>query len=433
MNKEYGKLAVLGGEPTVTENSPAWPYFDDGDIEAVRECMLKSREDWRWACSAVGGGPAQELEELFQEHLGRKHALSTCGGGPALHIACMAAGIGLGDEVITTPYSWGQTTACILQAGGIPVFADISPETLTIDPESIEEQMTDKTKAIVLVHIYGIPADMGPIMELAGRYGLTVIADCAQAHGSRYNGQFVGTYADIACFSIGSGKNLAAGDAGMLVTENRELYEKALLAGMHPGRVGKEITNAELKDRVDSLIYTYRISTFSAALACNQMKRLEEMNSWRRRNAALLVRELQDVPGIAPLEIPDICDPAYHILPFTFVADEVPGVERHQYIAALSAEGVPIGGSYVGTPINLRRTFQQKEWWLGYGYPWKASERSEKMTYEKGDCPVAEKRCSELDLSMGGGSWWKDVSPLIKQIGAAFRKVASNIEQVRNI
>ena len=430
---EKEKLAVFDGEPTVTADAPNWPYFADEEIEAVRRCMEKSREDWKWACSAVGGGPAEELEEMFEDYLGREFAVSTCGGGPALHIACMAAGIELGDEVITTPYSWGQTVSCILQAGGVPIFADINPRTLTLDPDAIEEQITEATKAIVLVHIYGVPAEMDRIMELAQQHDLMVIEDCAQAQGSRYKGDLVGTHAHLSCFSIGSGKNLAVGEGGMIATDDRQLYEKCLLSGMHPGRTGGEIEDEDLKDRVDSLIYTYRIGVFSAALGCKQMERLEEMNQWRRRNAANLREELRDVPGIHPLDLPEGHDPAYHILPWTFAADEVPGVARQQYIRALSAEGVPIGGSYVGTPIHLRRTFQRKEWWLGNGYPWAASDRGDDITYSEGDCPVAEQRCSELDLKMGGGTWWKDVSPLIEQIGQAFRKVTGQLGRVSEI
>lgn len=425
------QLAVFDGPKTVTADAPNWPFFSDEEIEAVNACLEHSREDWKYACSAAGGGPAEELEGIFADYLGREFTVSTCGGGPALHIACMAAGIGLGDEVITTPYSWGQTTSCILQAGGIPIFGDIDPRTLTLDPDSIEEQITDATKAIVLVHIFGVPADMDRIMEVARCHDLKVIEDCAQAQGSRYKGDLVGTHADISCFSIGSGKNLAVGEGGMIATDDRQLYEKCLLTGMHPGRTGGEIQDPDLKKRIDSLIYTYRIGTFSAALACRQMERLEEMNRWRRRNAARLREEIEQMPGIRPLDLPDGHDPAYHMIPWTFVPEEVPGVSRTQYIRALAAEGVPIGGSYVGTPIHLRRTFQKKEWWLGGGYPWAASERTQEITYHEGDCPVAERRCAELDLRIGGGTWWKDVTPLIEQIGQAFRKVTGQIERVK--
>jgi dTDP-4-amino-4,6-dideoxygalactose transaminase len=427
------ELAIFGGEKAVTESSPPWPFFTDEEIEAVRQCMVRSRADWREACSAAAGGTAGAFEQRFAASLGRRYAIATAGAGPALHVACLAAGVQLGDEVITTPYSWGQTVSCILQAGGIPIFADIHPDTLTLDPARVEPLLTEHTRAIVVADLYGIPADLDALMALAARHGLIVIEDCAQAHGSLYKGTPVGTRGHFGCFSIGSGKNLAAGDGGVLVTDDEELHERALLAGMHPARTHEQITRPELKERIDSLIYTYRINVFTAAVALKQLERLDELNAWRRRNAARLRDALAGVPGIRPLDLPAHLDPAWHVVPWSFAAADLPGVSREQYIQALAAEGVPIAGSYVGTPIHLRRTFQRKEWWLGKGYPWAASPRGDAIVYREGDCPVAEARCARLDLRLGGGSWWRDVSPLLAQIAAAFRKVVSYAEGLRQV
>jgi dTDP-4-amino-4,6-dideoxygalactose transaminase len=426
------QLAVFGGEKTVTESLPPWPFVTDEEIEAVRQALIESRTDWSQICAAGPGGRAQELEERFASELGVAHAIATCGGGPSLHMACMSV-LEMGDEVITSPFSWGQTVSCILQAGGVPIFADIHPETLTLDPEKIEEKITEFTKAILLVHIGGIPADMDPIMEIARRHGLIVISDCAQAQGSLYKGRQVGSMAHYGCFSIGSGKNIAAGDGGMLVTDDRELYERALLAGMHPLRTVHQIAIPELKERIDSFIYTYRINALTAALALKMFDRLEQLNQWRRRNVAHLAEVLEGVPGIRPQDLPEHLDPAWHIAYWTFVGEGVPGVSREQYLTALQAEGVPIAGSYVGTPIHMRRTFQRKEFHYGKGYPWAANPRNEEIVYREGDCPVAEKRCRELDMLMYGGHCWKDVSSVTEQIGAAFRKVTAQIDRLREI
>jgi dTDP-4-amino-4,6-dideoxygalactose transaminase len=427
------ELAVLGGPKTVTVAPPRWPQFSDAEIEEARQTMIRSREDWREACAAVGGGIAARLEEKFARWLGRRYAVGTCGGGAALHIACMAAGIKLGDEVITSPYSWGQTVSCILQAGGIPIFGDIDPERLTLDPAGIEPLITERTKAIVVVHIYGIPADMDAIMAIAARHNLVVIEDCAQAQGALEGDRLVGTKGHIGCFSIGSGKNIAAGDGGMLATDDRDLYEHSLLAGMHPGRNSKEITRNDLKEQIDSLIYTYRINTFTAAIAYRQMSRLTRLNGWRRKNVQYLREALTGIPGIRPPAIPEDLDPAWHMVPWTFVADDLPGVTRAQYLEALSAEGVPIGPSYVGTPIHRRWAFRTKTWWLGYGYPWTANPRGEDIVYGEGDCPVAERRCADLDMMMGGGAWYKNVTPLLDQIVEAFRKVTAQPERLREV
>jgi dTDP-4-amino-4,6-dideoxygalactose transaminase len=219
----------------------------------------------------------------------------------------------------------------------------------------------------------------------------------------------------------------------MLVADDRRLFERALLAGMHPMRTNREITSEDLKRKIDSLIYTYRINGFTAALALEQMDRLEEMNSWRRKNARYLQEGLADAPGIRVVELPEHCDPAWHMIPWTFAAEDLPGVTRGQYVKALGAEGVPIGSGYVRTPIHLRRTFQTKEWWLGKGYPWAANPRGDEIVYAEGDCPVAERRCAELDLTMGGGGWWKDVTPLLDQIIEAFGKVTSSPERLGDV
>jgi len=433
MSVKTEALAVLGGPRAVSLSTPKWPFFSDAEIEAVRECLLRGREDWREACTAAGGGTCEALETRFAESLGRKHAIATAGGGPALHIACLAAGVGLGDEVITTPYSWGQTVSCILQAGGIPVFGDVHPETLTLDPATVEAKITDRTKAIVACSLYGIPADLDALMAIAAKHDLIVIEDCAQAQGSRYKGTPVGTRGHFGCFSIGSGKNLAAGDGGMLVTDDQLLYERALLAGMHPARNSREVQTPELREKLDSLIYTYRINGFTAALALAQMDRVEDLNDWRRKNLAALAEALDGMPGIRDQDLPDHLDPAWHMKPWTFVPETVPGVSKAQYVKALAAEGVPINGGYVGTPTHLRQVFRDKDWWLGNGYPWAATERGRAMVYAKGDCPVAERRCGELDLILGGGSWYVDLSELVDQIRAAFEKVTADLDQLRQV
>jgi len=426
------ELAVFGGPKTVTEGLPHWPYVTDEEADEVRQTLIDSREDWTQICSAAVGGRSEKLEERFASEVGVEFAIATAGGGPSLHIACMSV-VEMGDEVIATPFSWGQTISCIVQAGGVPIFADIDPETLTLDPAKIEEKITEFTKAIVLVDIGGIPADMDEIMKVAERHNLIVIEDCAQAQGSLYRGTQVGSRGHYGCFSIGSGKNIAAGDGGVLVTNDRELYEKALLSGMHPARTNQQITIPKFKERIDNLIFTYRINALTAALALKMMDRLEELNGWRRRNVRELAQEIEGVPGIRPLRLPHHLDPAWHIAYWTFVPEEVPGVSRTQYLKALQAEGVPIGGSYVGTPIYLRRMFQNKETHFGKGYPWTANPRNKDIVYSKGDCPVAEKRCWELDLIMYGGSCWKDMSAVTKQIGQAFRKVTSQIERLKEI
>ncbi|MCW8131153.1 MAG: DegT/DnrJ/EryC1/StrS family aminotransferase [Planctomycetota bacterium] len=429
---ETPPLALGGGPKAVSEPKPYWPYLTDDEIEAVRANLVKGRTDWSYMCAAGKGGPGQALEERVARDLGVPFVAATAGGGPALHIACMAT-LEMGDEAIVTPYSWGQTVSCILQAGGVPVFADIDPRTLTLDPKSVEAKVTPRTKAIVVVHIGGMPADLDGLLAVARKHGLALIEDCAQAQGSRYKGREVGTFGDYGCFSLGSGKNIAAGEAGLLVARTRDHYERALLCGMHPMRNNVDVQDPARRAWIDSLIYTYRVNALSAGLAVKQMDRLDELNAHRRRAYAQMAERLAGVPGIRALSVPEDRDPAWHMGMWTFVPEEVEGVTRAQFLKALQAEGVPIGGSYVGTPIHLRPTFAQKKTHFGRGYPWAAHPQGDAIVYRAGDCPVAERRCAVEDLTMLGGGCWKDVTPLLDQIAAAFRKVAARLDEVRGI
>ncbi len=428
------KLAVLGGPKAVSLKRLPWPAPTDIEIEAVRNTLIQAREegDMSAMCSHGGGGPGEQLEEWMKQFLPVEYAVATSGAGPALHIACMCA-LEMGDEAITSPFSWGQTTSCILQAGGVPIFADIDPETLTLDPDAVEAKITPYTKAIVVVHIGGIPADMDRIMAIADKHGLVVIEDCAQAHGSTYKGRQVGTFGHFGCFSLGSGKNIASGDAGVLVTQDYDLFEEALLLGMHPARTNREIKDEGRRQRIDSLIYTYRVNQLSASLAVAQLDRLEELNYWRRKTARDMAERLEGVPGIRPLRLPEHLDPAWHRIGWSFVAEEVPGVSREQYVKALQAEGVPINPGYVGTPIHVRLAFQQKQTHYGRGYPWSAHPQGESIVYRQGDCPIAEKCCAERELTMLGGWANRDITPMLDQIAVAFAKVTSNLDKVGKI
>ncbi|MBN1673504.1 MAG: DegT/DnrJ/EryC1/StrS family aminotransferase [Kiritimatiellae bacterium] len=424
-------LACFGGTPTVTEPLPPWPCPNEDEVETVRRQLLGTGPYGRSMCVAGGGGTGEALEQRFKKEIKVPFAVATAAGGPALHIACMSV-LEMGEEAITTPYSWGQTVSCIVQAGGVPIFADIDPETLTLDPALVESKVTPYTKAIVLAHICGIPADMDGIMDVARRHGLYVIEDCAQAQGSRYRGRPVGTFGDFGCFSMGSGKHIAAGEAGMLVMKEREMYERALLAGMHPARTGKEIEDPKRKKWIDSMIYTYRINAISAGLALKQMDRLEELNGWRRTNGAVLRERLRDMPGIRPQKMPQHLDPAWHLLPWSFVPDEVPGVTLHQYLAALKAEGVPVS-QYVKTPIHLRPMFQHKTSHYGRGYPWKAHPQGDKIVYRQGDCPVAERHCAAYDIIIGSNRFYRPINAWLDQVEQAFRKVTERLDEVREL
>ena len=426
------KLAILGGERTVTLSTPRWPAVGDEEIDAVTEALKKSREDTRYLSAPAGGGPIAEFEERFAAFMGARYALSMSGGGPALHTAVMASGAECGDEIIVSTYTWGQTVSCILQHNGIPIFADIDPKTYNLDPDAVEARITDRTKAIVVVHLYGNPADMDPIMAVAEKHGLIVIEDCAQAIGAVYKGRRVGSIGHFGCFSIGDGKNMVGGEGGMLVTNDHRLYQQALLCGHHPARHNQDLVDEDLKAWSDSLIYTYRMHPLCAVIANIQIDSLDGWNAERRANADRLSAGLSEIPGIEPPYVAEGSEHIYHIYSPSFVPEELEGVPRERFVEVLQAEGVPISTGYVKKSIHLRRRLQERQYFYGKGCPWTCGYVGRDVTYHEGDCPVAEERCANRELTIGGSTAWRgDQREMIDQYLAAFRKVRNNLDVLR--
>ena len=426
------KLALLGGEKTVTLGAGPWPRIGDEEIEAVTAALRRANADYHQITSLVGGGPVAEFERNFASYIGTSMAMTTSGGGPALHIAVMAAGVEAGDEVIVSPYTWGQTVSCILQQNAIPVFADIDERTYNVTAASIESHITDATRAIVVVHIYGHPADMDSIMAVAAEHNLPVIEDCAQAVGAMYRGRHVGAIGHVGCFSLGDGKNLIGGEGGILVTSDEHLYELAGLMGQHPARHTPYVKDENLKKYIDSLIYAYRIHPLAAVIANVGLPHLDELNAQRRRNAEYLSRGLAEIPGIEPPYVAAGCEHVYHIYSPTFIASEVEGVTRHRWVEAVAAEGVPLNSGYVQTPIHLRARHQDHAYFYGKGCPWECRFAKRAVEYQRGDCPVAERRCDEQELMIGGSTAWiGDQTALMNQYLDAFRKVTENLDALR--
>ena len=227
------KLALLGGSPAVTIHKDfRWPIISEAEIQAVAD-LLRSG-----AISDAGYGDAtRRLEEDWAAYLGAEFALARVDGTAALHSALFAAGVSAGDEVIVQSYNWIATVGTILAANAVPVFADIDPLTLTLDPADVRRRITPRTRAIMVVHLWGHPAAMDELNALAREHNLVVIEDASHAHGGIYRGRKVGTLGDIGVFSLQASKALPAGEGGLLVTHRREYFERALLLAQSPGRL----------------------------------------------------------------------------------------------------------------------------------------------------------------------------------------------------
>jgi len=409
--KEHTKTVTIAPSP--------WPAIDDETVDTVVRVL---REESLSPVMQVG--IVKEFEDKFTEYQGRKHAFAVNSGTASLDIALHVCGVGPGDEVIVSPYTWGATVGCILHNNAIPIFADIDPLTFNMRPEEIEKNVTEQTKAIMAVHIYGHPCDMEPIMEIAQKHDLKVIEDGSQAHGAMYKGKKVGSWGDIGCFSIQASKNLFGGEGGVLVFDDDSLFDKVVSWASHPMRQFQELQDSPLGKYTDSVAPNFRIHPVSAAIANIHIKHLDTRLAHRRENLEYLTSRLADIPGIKTTHIEPDCVHAVHLIPLTYNEDELNGVPLEKFRNALALEGVETT-SYVGIPIHLRPRFQEHLFW-GKGCPWSCGHAKRKVEYKKGDCPTAEKRCSGEELVLPSVGFHVPCHNYIDQIADAFRKVVND-------
>ncbi len=331
----------------------AKPFIGDEEIREV-EAVLKS--------GFIAQGPkVAEFEGKFADYIGTGHAIATSSGTTALHIALLSAGIGKGDEVITTPFSFAATANSVLYVDAKPVFVDINPETYNINPEKIEEAITDKTKAIMPVHLYGQPADMDPICKIAKDHNLRVIEDAAQAHGAIYNGHKVGSIGDMACFSFYPTKNITTSEGGMITTDD-DIFDKDARALRAHGE----------SERYEHVIlgYNFRMTDISAAIGVVQLRRLEEFNEKRIENAEYLTEHINTIEGIEP---PYVAENVKHV--FHQYTIRVKDGKRDALKEFLTNEGIGNGIHYP-KPIYKQKLYEN----LGYA----------------ADCPEAQKAADEV-------------------------------------
>jgi perosamine synthetase len=424
------ELALLGGEPAVTLQRPLWPQLGAPEIAALNAAVEASHSDVNFLNSMPGEGPVAAFEAHLGAYYGRGYAVATNSCAAALQMALYAAGVSAGDEVVVSPYTWGQTVSPILHQLGIPIFADIDPASYCMRPDAVEAAIGERTKAILVVHIYGHPADMDPILEVARRYGLPVIEDCAQAMGARYKDRKVGTLGDLACFSFGDGKQIVGGDGGCVLTDDQQYRDRLVEIGSHPLRQARDIEGPDVAPYIDSLTYTYRMHPLAAVLVDKQLDFLETWHAERRANHQRLSIGLSDIPGVAPVTEATDVEHCFHKYCPSFVPDEVRGVSRERYVEAVAAEGVPLTLGYVRTPIPLRPRFQDRRYFFGNGLPWSLHPDADSL-YRAGEYPVAEQRCTETELEIVFAPALRgDQSELVDQYLDAFQKVAENLDKL---
>jgi dTDP-4-amino-4,6-dideoxygalactose transaminase len=376
------RLALLGGRRVRAEPFPPYPIIGQEEKEAVSKVLEEGRLSTFIAAPGehfLGGKRIREFEKAFADYHGVKYAAAFNSGTSALHAAVVGVGTRPGEEVITSPFTFTSSASCALMHGAVPVFADVDPEVFCLDSKALEKSVTGLTRAIIPVHLFGHSAPMDEILDIAERYGLKVIEDCAQAAGASYRGRKVGTLGDCSVFSFQESKNMMTGEGGMLLTNDQKIAEIARLIRNHGETVAETLSQRTYASQM--LGYGYRMTEIEAAIGLCQLRHLDEWNETRKRLAQYLSDRLQEFSGIIPAKVREGCTHVYYVYPLLY--DEArTGISRELFAEALVAEGIPTGVGYV-KPLYLAPLYQQRQAFAFKHYQGKA-------LYDKGLCPIAE-------------------------------------------
>jgi dTDP-4-amino-4,6-dideoxygalactose transaminase len=330
------KPAVLGGKPAHTGGWPKWPEWRQEWEAQVLEVLRSGK----WSRSG-GGGPVAEFEAAWAKFLGVKRALATSSGTTAMITSLQAVGVDAGDEVIVSPFTFNAAYNVVLTQRALPVFCDTDPATLTMDTASIESRITERTKAILPVHIYGMPCDMDPINAIAKKHKLAVVEDACQANMAEYKGRKCGTLGDLGCFSFQNSKHMPAGEGGAVAGMSDDLLDRCHSfhnCGRSTG--GFKGTGSFTRGT------NYRMQHFQAAMLLQRFDCLQKETQIRRANSDYLNAGLAKIPGIAPARLPENSHGVYYLFPFIYDAQQFNGLPRAKFTRAMGAEGIPCGAGY---------------------------------------------------------------------------------------
>ena len=420
------QLAIHGGTPTVPAKTiKPWPHITEADRQAVMEVLSGASINEQRRIQS------EKLSQEWAEYMGRRYCIPANSGTAALHICVAALGIGPGDEVILPAFTFWASAAAVLHHNAIPVFVDIDEKTFCIDPAQIEGKISERTKAIMPVHIHGMPADMDAVLEVAQRHGLKVIEDTAQAHGSQYKGRLCGSIGDVAGFSTQMSKTLTTGSEGGLFVTDDEMYHKQAALLQYFGELvvpGRE--REEQEYNAYGLGWMYRGDVFGQAFVRSQLKRLDENNALRIQNCDFLTAHLSKIRGIQTPYVPPGCMTVYYnyvigVEPDALGLDVSPRVLREKVQEALSAEGMHVG-QWQRIPVPGQGIFEAG---VGYGKgcPWTCGH-GRPVEYRKEDYPKAT---AFIDSHF----YVFDVNPpndleVMKLYVEAFEKVMDNVDKL---
>ncbi len=401
------KLAIHGGEPAHRGGWPDWPIWDKTEDE---QRVLEVLRSGVWSRRGV----VAEFEKKYAALMGTKRCLATTNGTNALITALTALDIGAGDEVLVGPYTFVATVEAILLVGALPVFVDTERETFTVDPDAMEDRITESTRAILPVHILGLPADMDKITAVAEKHDLRIVEDACQAWMGEWRGKKCGSIGDLGCFSFQNSKNFTCGEGGAVIGDDEHLMD--VCYSFHNfGRPHGTVSGGRGCVRLGTKA---RMAEYQAAILLEQMERLEEQTAHRVENAAYLTSRLEPIPGIVPHKLNDgVTRAAYHMYSFRYLPEQFGGVPRGKFLQALSAEGVRCSGGY--SPLNkhdfVEHTFQSKNFKRMYSP--EQIDRARQMN----ECPENDRLCSEAvwffqSLLLGSREDMDDIANAIEKI-----------------
>ncbi|HET6383486.1 MAG TPA: DegT/DnrJ/EryC1/StrS family aminotransferase [Armatimonadota bacterium] len=412
-------LAICGGERLIPRGtilpSPPTTALDE---QMVLDSLRSGSHTW--------GPHTEALQEEWKQWNGNLHCIAVNSGTSALHLCLAAVNMSAGDEVITPAYSWTSSASCILHHNGIPVFADIEPVYANLDPAKVEAAITPRTRAIIVVHLHGVPADIAPIQEIARRHGIAVIEDCCQAHGAKYYGRKVGTLADCAAFSLNQNKMLSSGEGGFFVTDDEVNAERARSLALF-GDFRRPVEDPEYHSY--GLGWMYRFNELSAAYARAQLTRLDESIEHSRSLFAILRKDLAGLPGLILASEPAwasengynfVC----HVDP-TAVGYEGPADHfREAIVRALQAEGVPASVWQRRILPEFSAIAARNAY--GNGSPWR--EHGSEVSYDPGQYPNALYHSATYFIL--SGLRLPNTEDTARLIAAGVRRVFENLDQL---
>ncbi|HEX5482800.1 MAG TPA: DegT/DnrJ/EryC1/StrS family aminotransferase [Terriglobia bacterium] len=407
------QLALLGGPKAVSDPLPSYlnragRTFGDAEERLLLEALNSG------CLSRNGGVMVERLEREFAQKLGVAKAVACSTGTAAVHLTIAALDPEPGDEFITTPITDVGSLLPILWQNCIPVFADVDPQTLNLDPESVARQITPRTRAILAVHLAGQPCDMSALQRIAKEHGVALIEDCSQAYWAEVDGRLVGTVGDLACFSLQQSKHITCGEGGLMVTGNPQYAARAALFA---DKAWPRDTNGLGSSRFLFLSQNYRMTELQGAVALGQLPRIVDVVGRRRERAQQLTNLIENVQGVHPPHAPSYTRPAYWLYMLR-VAESEAGVDTKQFGEALSAEGVPAWVQYTVDPLYLSPLFAGHKTYGTSSYPFSSFNTQD---YRPGLCPQAEKVLKTIIAI----HWNENYTPAhIEQIAAAITKVA---------